>query len=488
MTHTLLLLLLLPARATPAALPTADPALGAVAEPPPASLATDAAEPADTGDPAPLSGHIELLRNDWIYPGPRRTLERRGRGTAHEVVVVREEVEGRGCKGSWGLLEGGGYLCLDRTAPTAETPSPLPRLVAFDAPEPDEFWDYVETGTWDRTPDDEAEALVPWIYGKRWRRWQGVFYDGVRDFERHRGPSLDQLGGNRKYHFSGIEETARGPVLKRRDGQVVPMDGIHLYPIPRFAGRDLVEDPLPLGRIAGWVHGYEGSVMRATPDPEAEVERELAYHEFLELDAAPADEDGRWWRVPDGLGPGVDGFVSDEEGVRRWSTAPPPTELHPDRLWVDVDVRQQMLTVYEGLRPIYVTLTSTGKRGNSTPLGSFRIYDKMATVDMMSRDDAPEDDQYHVEAVPWSMHFWPRYALHGAYWHWGFGNRASHGCVNLSPRDAKWIFDRLHPVLPDGWHTVYEDPEHPGSILRVRYEQELGRERRRAPGEHWRAR
>lgn len=493
MTLTLLPLLLVRALATPAASPAASPAVERASEaagvlPVVATEGGTSADASAPEDPGPTPGHLELLRNDWVYPGPKRTRARRGRVTAHEVVVVHEEVVGHGCKAGWGLIEGGGYLCLDRTAPTAEAPTPLPRLVAFDAPEPDEFWDYVKTGTWDRAPDDEAQALVPWIYGKRWRRWQGVFHDSVRDHERYREASEDQLEGNRKYHFSRIEETSRGPVLVRRNGQVVPMDGIHLYPLPRFVGRDLVADPLPPGRIAGWVHGYEGSVMRATPDPEAEVAMELEYHQFLVLDAAPADEEGRWWRVPDGLGPGVDGFVSDEEGVRRWSTAPAPDQLHPDRLWVDVDVRQQMLTVYEGLRPIYVTMVSTGKRGHSTPLGSFRIYDKMVTVDMMSREDAPEDDQYHVEAVPWSMHFWPRYALHGAYWHWGFGNRASHGCVNMSPRDAKWIFDRLHPLLPDGWHSVFEDPEHPGSVLRVRHEHELGRERREDPGERWQGR
>ena len=225
--------------------------------------------------------------------------------------------------------------------------------------------------------------------------------------------------------------------------------------------------------------------MFVAPEESAEVGRDLAYHEFLMLDAAPVDESSEWWRVPDGIGPGTDGFVSDQRGVRRWTTAPPPTDRDAGSVWLDVDVGQQMLTVYDGLTPIFVTLISSGKRRYSTPLGTFRVYDKMVTVDMRSREDAPEDDQYHVEAVPWSMHFWPQYALHGAYWHWGFGNRASHGCVNLSPRDARWLFDRMSPVLPDGWHSVFEVPEHPGSVLRIRDGQVLGRERRRAPGRHW---
>lgn len=482
----LLLSLLLPLSSASPALPTReDPALPGVLDAPPPELVLPVAPAAGEPEEAVAGEPHLLLRNDWVYPGPRRTRVRRGRVTRDEVVLVTGRVEGSGCRGPWGRLAGEGYLCLDRATPTDTLPTALPRVLAFDAPEPAEFWSYVETGTWDQAPDALADALVPWIYGKRWRGWQGVFYDSISDFERGREPSEDQLEGNRKYHFAGVEPSTRGPVLVRRNGQVVPLDGIHLYPLPRFAGRDLGEDPLPPGRIAGWVHGYEGGVLRTEPRADAAVLAELPYHALLELDAAPADVDGRWWRVPDALGDGVDGYVSEEEGVRRWSSAPPPADL-PDRgLWVDVDVRQQILTVYDGSSPVYVTLVSTGKRGHSTPLGTFRVFDKMVTVDMMSRKDAPEDDRYHVEEVPWSMHFWPRYALHGAYWHWGFGNRASHGCVNLSPRDARWIFDRLDPELPPGWHSVFEDAGHPGAVLRIRDGQALGRDRRFPPGEHW---
>ena len=229
MSSALPLLLSSLASATPAGPGYADPALpGTFDAPPPTLVAPIEPDPvADTGAGAMGTPHV-LLRNDWIYPAPRRTRARRGRVTRGEVVLVEETVEGSGCRGDWGRLDGDGYLCLDRTEPTGESPTALPRLVAFDAPEPSEFWSYVETGTWDRSPDAVADPLVPWIYGKRWRRWQGVFYDDVDDFERWREPSEDQLDGNRKYHFSRIEPSTRGPVLVRRNGQVVPMDGIHL--------------------------------------------------------------------------------------------------------------------------------------------------------------------------------------------------------------------------------------------------------------------
>ena len=50
-------------------------------------------------------------------------------------------------------------------------------------------------------------------------------------------------------------------------------------------------------------------------------------------------------------------------------------------------------------------------------------------------------DYYYLEDVPWILYYDGDMALHGAYWHDNFGVRSSHGCVNLSPRDARWLFD-----------------------------------------------
>ena len=101
-----------------------------------------------------------------------------------------------------------------------------------------------------------------------------------------------------------------------------------------------------------------------------------------------------------------------------------------------------------------------------SPKGVYRITDKMVETTMESRPDA--EDAYYVEAVPWTMHFWPRYALHASYWHWGFGRTASHGCINLAPRDADHIFRTIGPRLPDGWHTIFASPDTPGTVFRIR--------------------
>jgi len=34
-------------------------------------------------------------------------------------------------------------------------------------------------------------------------------------------------------------------------------------------------------------------------------------------------------------------------------------------------------------------------------------------------------------------------SLHGTYWHDIFGYRTSHGCVNMTISDAKWVYEFL---------------------------------------------
>ena len=48
---------------------------------------------------------------------------------------------------------------------------------------------------------------------------------------------------------------------------------------------------------------------------------------------------------------------------------------------------------------------------------------------------------YYLENVPYVMYFFEDYALHGAYWHNNFGYQMSHGCVNIAPSDAGWIYN-----------------------------------------------
>jgi len=80
------------------------------------------------------------------------------------------------------------------------------------------------------------------------------------------------------------------------------------------------------------------------------------------------------------------------------------------------------------------------------------------------------EDPYSVATVPWTQFFSPEkgLALHTAYWHDGFGHARSHGCVNLAPRDARWLYFWSDPQVPPGWTMAAGVVEAPGSIVRIR--------------------
>ncbi|HEY4119457.1 MAG TPA: L,D-transpeptidase, partial [Byssovorax sp.] len=46
------------------------------------------------------------------------------------------------------------------------------------------------------------------------------------------------------------------------------------------------------------------------------------------------------------------------------------------------------------------------------------------------------------------------HALHAAYWHDGWGEPKSGGCVNLAPIDARWLFAWTEPGMPEGWYGL----------------------------------
>ena len=123
-----------------------------------------------------------------------------------------------------------------------------------------------------------------------------------------------------------------------------------------------------------------------------------------------------------------------------------PRSIPPGVQWIHVDLEQQVLMAYEGDRPVFATLVSTGKPLTPTTPGLFRVY-------LKSRHDRMHGDGYDVEEVPSILYFHQGEALHGAFWHDHFGNAVTHGCVNLSPRDAAWLFAWSLPVLPAGWHS-----------------------------------
>ncbi len=108
--------------------------------------------------------------------------------------------------------------------------------------------------------------------------------------------------------------------------------------------------------------------------------------------------------------------------------------------WIDVDLEQQTIAVYENSRLVFATLVSTGVPGWWTRPGLFQIFEKVETTYMTGAFEADRSDFYYLEDVPYTMYFDEARAFHGAYWHDYFGIEQSHGCANLSNADAYWLY------------------------------------------------
>jgi hypothetical protein len=125
--------------------------------------------------------------------------------------------------------------------------------------------------------------------------------------------------------------------------------------------------------------------------------------------------------------------------------------------WVHVHLPEQTLVAYEGSEPIYATVISSGKEGYEPPTGLFKVQQKYISTTMNAED--PIDGFYEVEEVPWTLYYHRGYALHGAYWHTDFGKVRSHGCTNIAPVDARWLYYWSDPEVPPAWHAVRFQPE-----------------------------
>jgi len=150
--------------------------------------------------------------------------------------------------------------------------------------------------------------------------------------------------------------------------------------------------------------------------------------------------------------------------VRATTVMAPPPDTGANERWFDIDLDQQVLVAYEGTRPVYATLVSTGKWKHETPTAITRVQSKHLAASMNS----DKGDLYSVADVPWTMYYDGHYALHTSYWHDGFGYPLSHGCINLAPRDARVLYAWSSPDVPPGWTSVYGDEDSPGSLVRVR--------------------
>lgn len=419
------------------------------------SAATDLARSGAAGAPTPIEpppplappiGRRRATRAMMVYVEPRFSSEFRGKipdGEAFELYeIVPAGSDDEECRrNGWGRIDAAAYVCLRHTEPVEDEPAVIPARLAdglapfFYARRPG------KEGSPDRPPVPVYRSRQAMLAGAAPERFLEVEHD---------------------YIFVERRRTRDGAMLTAPDRRVVRERDVRRLEPSEFAGRDVRARPVPAGAAMAWSVQWPHAAIREAPHPEAtEVGRiplhaeALAHHEVR----THAGED--WVAI---IEPAQGWALVDH--VRHWVDHEPSADVRDDELWIDVDLDQQMLALRRGATVEFLTLISSGTPRHPTPLGIYRLEGKWAYADMRSR--AGDEEEYYVEGVPWVQYFKGRYALHGTFWHNRFGRRTSHGCINLSAHDARWVYERTWPAPKPGWLVINEHAEEPGTLLRIR--------------------
>ncbi|MGH2532815.1 MAG: L,D-transpeptidase family protein [Thermomicrobiales bacterium] len=222
------------------------------------------------------------------------------------------------------------------------------------------------------------------------------------------------------------------------------------------------------GNIADWYDRVEGPYYLGNPLSQPVWERGATV-QFFEGGLVMQHENGRMALAPivaefaDALG--INTEPVEQGNLPRYDeslliTAPNPNPIGslsaPGKRRIEVSIGQQTLWAYQGETLVAQTLVSTGLAPNETELGLFHVRLKFPKQDMAGftdetgeviglgddEEDRPSgSDTYEVEDVPHVMYInADAEALHGAYWHNNFGNRMSHGCINLPLDFAHFLY------------------------------------------------
>ena len=248
-------------------------------------------------------------------------------------------------------------------------------------------------------------------------------------------PVVDQLRLGAEVTIFEEQPAAGVPWYRIGVGRWVHSGWVRILPAELAAQAVVVSGPtLPLG----WVVSASLNV-RARPgvSPDNPPIDEVLHNQRLDILETRTVDGARWYRI------GADRWV-----LGQWVAAAlpktRPASIRANERWVGVNLGQQTAVAYEGDTPVYAAMVATGLPATPTVQGVFRTWQRL-TSGKMSGGSAATGGYYYLEGVTWTCYFYSGYALHTAYWHDAFGRPRSHGCVNLSPYDAWWIFQWSAP-------------------------------------------
>jgi len=204
----------------------------------------------------------------------------------------------------------------------------------------------------------------------------------------------------------------------------------HSYP----GGIELSRSP---GNSFGWILPFAPSVeTKRTPGYSLEdnTGHKLNQYDRVQVYSSKVINNEEW----DLIAP--DEWIEGRYVGRVIPSITPPPGVENGR-WIEVNLFEQTLAVYDQNKLIFATLVATGLDPFFTKPGLFQIQQKLDSTTMSGSFTEDHSDFYYLEDVPWTMYYDHARALHGAYWRTAYGFPQSHGCINLTPADSHWLFD-----------------------------------------------
>jgi lipoprotein-anchoring transpeptidase ErfK/SrfK len=250
---------------------------------------------------------------------------------------------------------------------------------------------------------------------------------------RNHSQYLPAGNGKKYFAFQGRVDTDSGIYYQTKSGYWIEAgeaDAACCIYEGRFQGLIFKKTPhTPFG----WI--VEQARPRLAPNYQAkETGQVLERETVVQIYDVITTKDTIWYMI------GVNEWI-DRRFIRQLEINPTPPEGVTNNRWIEVNLFEQTLSVYDNGQLVFATLIATGRPPFYTRPGLFKIYKRKATETMTGSFEANKSDYYYLENVPWTMYFDEARALHGAYWHTLFGYEMSHGCVNLSIGDSRWLYD-----------------------------------------------
>ncbi|MCS6858121.1 MAG: L,D-transpeptidase family protein [Sandaracinaceae bacterium] len=363
-----------------------------------------------------------------VRSAPGTDAPRRGTVRQGTRLPMGKRVAGKGCA-FWYELGPERFICEDLVRPSMELP-----------------WG-------ERLPRVPQGALLPHTYAF-------VSVDGTWAYARPEDYFYDQMIESLGRGFGvvvGEIREVRGVVFaKTLRGLWIPTESLRFCEPSNFRGVELQDGRLDIA----WVDHGGAALWEKTPKGFQRSFNRIPRRTLLRIQA----------RLSTHLVQTDHGIVHESELIWPTPVDAPPPGIAPQEKWIDVDLRTQTLVAYEGCRPVYATLISGGRGGreHETPIGLHRIWVKLAEAPMDDLERSDVEANYSIEAVPWVQYFARGVGFHAAFWHDDFGRPRSHGCINLAPLDARWLFEWTEPALPPGWDAIVTTPQEPGTWVQVR--------------------